>query len=75
VFIYAHYFCLASSSLLYYYFYFSYSSMFGSSCYSFLGTSSYFFLANSHLLSFVWPMMKLSNSRNFLEYELMIMNL
>jgi hypothetical protein len=31
-------------------------------------------LANSHLLSFVLPMIKLSNSRNYLEYELMIMN-
>jgi hypothetical protein len=34
-----------------------------------------FFLANSHLLSFVLPMIKLSNSINCLEYELMIMNL
>jgi hypothetical protein len=33
------------------------------------------FWANSHLLSFVLPIMKLSNSRNYLEYELMIMNL
>jgi hypothetical protein len=33
------------------------------------------FWANSHLLSFVLPIMKLSNSRNYLKYELMIMNL
>jgi hypothetical protein len=38
-------------------------------------TGSYFFLANSHILSPLLPMMKFSNSRNYLEYKLMIMNL